>query len=191
MVMSQTEQWKDIAGYKGRYQISNYGLIRSLPRPWRRSLIILKNGKDTDGYQKVVLHKNGRGITRKVHQLVLETFGNHSRDGNLTRHLDGDKNNNCIDNLRWGTTIENARDAVKHKTSPGLQSYGMNNGQSKLTESDICIIKQMLRNSTHEQQEIALMFGVCKQTITFIKQGKTWKHIGGKHESRTSKSKTG
>ncbi len=173
------EQWKDVVGYEGRYQVSNHGAIRSLPRPWRKQLLVLKLGKDSDGYRQVVFHKDRRKTTRKVHQLVLVAFGTIQRPPNsVTRHLDGDKDNNRIDNLRWGTITENARDAVRHKTSPGFKSHGSNNGQSKLTESDVCRIKQLLKSGAHKQQEIALMFKVCKQTITFIKQRKTWKGVG-------------
>lgn len=181
--MLSTERWKDIRKYEGRYQISNHGSVRSLPRPWRKRLLILQLGKDTDGYRQVVLHKDNNKVTRKVHQLVLEAFSNDRPNGGVTRHLDGNKNNNHIDNLRWGTAVENAQDAVRHKTSPGFRSFGINNGRSKLIESDVRKIKQLLKSCLHEQQEIAVMFGVCKQTITFIKQGKTWKHVGGIDES--------
>ena len=180
------EQWKNIAGYAGRYQVSNCGFVRSLPRPWRKQLLILKLGRDTYGYRQVVLHKDGHRMTRKVHQLVLETFGTVPRPkGGVTRHLDGDKDNNKIDNLRWGTTTENAMDAIIHGTSPGIKSCGSNNGRSKLAELDVRCIKQLLSHGSYDQQEIASMFGVCKQTITFIKQGKTWKGIGEQHESQT------
>ena len=180
MTTKPIKEWKDIKEYEGIYQISNYGDIRSLPRSGRRQLRILNPGKDTDGYRQVVLHKNGQPETRKIHQLVLETFDSSNRPkGSVTRHLDGDRENNYTGNLQWGTVKENAQDAVKHQTSPGFKSFGSNNGYSKLTESDVVKIKLLLKKNTNQQQEIAFMFGVCKQTITHIKLGNTWKHIGG------------
>jgi len=188
--MPSCELWKDVTGYEGRYQVSDCGSVRSLPRPWRKQLLILKPGRDTDGYQQVALHKNGKRVTRKVHQLVLETFGatRLSKD-DVTRHLDGNKDTNRIDNLKWGSVAENATDAVQHGTSPGFGSCGENNGQSKLTSDDVRRIRQLLRTGKYEQQKLASLFGVSKQTITFIKQGKTWKGIGEQNESGQNQDK--
>lgn len=171
------ELWKDIPGYVGIYQISNLGSIKSLVRKGRRTEIILDPGMDSDGYLHTSLRKNNIGVPRQVHRLVLETFIGPRPCGMVTRHLDGNRRNNKLDNLAWGTVIENAQDAVRHGTSPGFKSYGTNNGQSKLTESKVVKIKRLLGLQEYSQRKIAQMFDVSFHTISLIKLGKTWKHV--------------
>jgi hypothetical protein len=67
------ERWQDIPNYKGFYQASNFGNIKSLIRKGRKTEINLQPGI-RDGYFQVILCKNGKCVTWKVHQLILETF---------------------------------------------------------------------------------------------------------------------
>lgn len=171
------ELWKDIPGYIGIYKISNLGSIKSLVRKGRRTEIILEPGMDSDGYLHTSLRKNNIGVTRKIHRLVLETFVGLRSRGMVARHLDGNRQNNRLDNLTWGTMIENAQDAVRHGTSPGFKSHGTNNGQAKLTKLEVVKIKQLLDLQKHSQREIAKMFDVSFQTICLINLGKIWKYV--------------
>ena len=171
------ELWKDISGYVGIYQISNLGNVKSLIRKRRRTEIILDPGVDSDGYLQTSLRKNNIGVARKVHRLVLETFIGPRLHEMVARHLDGNRRNNRLNNLTWGTMVENAQDAVRHGTSPGFKSHGTNNGQSKLTESKVVKIKQLLSLQKHSQREIAKMFDISFQTISLIKLGKIWKYV--------------
>lgn len=69
--------WKDIKGFEGLYQISNTGEVKSLgnkPRYPNRKDKILKAGKNSNHYYVVVLYKDGKKYTRKVHRLVVEAF---------------------------------------------------------------------------------------------------------------------
>ena len=96
------EEWKDIKGYEGRYQVSNMGRIKSLPRMTRtgyRNGVMLKPIKSSLGYMLVGLSRK----LYKVHRLVAETFLDNPQNLKYINHKDEDKTNNCVSNLEWCT----------------------------------------------------------------------------------------
>ncbi len=122
------ELWTSIPGYDGFYEISTYGNVRSLTRfvPYGRHKGMTYKGKDltlfiTNSYPSVKLSKAGLTKTIYVHELVLLAFEGDrpaSSERSEIRHLDGDKLNNKLSNLKYGTTKENAADRKLH--SQGL-----------------------------------------------------------------------
>jgi len=116
------EQWKDIPGCEGRYAASNLGRIKSLTRRVRivihgveRTRIVqervLRPGPMPSGHLSVAI---GKGNSRLVHQLVMETFVGPRPLGLDTGHLDGDPTNNRLENLAYITRAENNRHALAH-----------------------------------------------------------------------------
>jgi len=104
------ERWLPVPGYEGRYEVSDLGRVRG-QRGHRKPWIAGK------GYLYLSLHR-GRG-TRKnftIHQLVLLAFVGPRRLDQECRHLDGNKLNNRLANLAWGTASENELDKVRHGT---------------------------------------------------------------------------
>lgn len=115
------EQWKDIKGYEGYYQVSDHGRVKSLDRvvdhpqgPLRRKGKEVKFKGHKDDYDVVTLHKDSKRKNRMVHNLVLEEFVGPRPDGMETRHLDGNPKNNHVSNLAWGTPKENSHDIDRH-----------------------------------------------------------------------------
>lgn len=111
------EIWKDIPGYEGRYQVSDEGRVRSLPH--RVRLVargkettrlspgrLLRPGRKTSGHVTVAL---GKGNSRQVHQLVLESFLGPRPDGCEVLHLNHDPADNRLVNLRYGSRSENLK----------------------------------------------------------------------------------
>ena len=103
------EIWKDKKDYEGLYQASNLGRVRSVDR-WVKGksgslrLIkgkILKPGTTKDGYLQVVLCKNGKEKTFRVHRLVAETFLLNPENLPEVNHKDEDKTNNNVENLEF------------------------------------------------------------------------------------------
>lgn len=92
--------------YEGLYQVSDLGHVRS----FYRAGCVLKPYPDNCGYLMVVLHKNKKGTTRRIHQLVAEAFLNHKPCGfeYVVNHKDLDKKNNRFDNLEITTQRENS-----------------------------------------------------------------------------------
>lgn len=96
------EIWKDIEGYEGLYQVSNFGRIRSLGNGIRNSkLMILKPRVNRKGYLQVGLSKNGKHKTFTVHKLVASAFIQNLFDEREVNHIDEDKTNNNVENLEW------------------------------------------------------------------------------------------
>lgn len=111
------ETWKDIAGYEGIYQVSNYGNVRSLSRT-----VCYKTGKvvkykekprklvsNPDGYLIVrLIGVDGKPpVNAKVHRLVAKAFIPNPNDYNQVNHKDEDKKNNHVDNLEWCDRLYN------------------------------------------------------------------------------------
>ena len=113
----EEEIWKDIEGYEGLYQVSNWGRVKSLDR-----FITHKNGKkfflrgkilktrpDKDGYRLVSLYLNGKKKDSKVHRLVATAFIVNDDPIKKTQvnHLDESKDNNHVENLEWISQEDN------------------------------------------------------------------------------------
>lgn len=110
------ETWADIDGYGGKYQISDHGNVRSYA--WSGSekgtvSKVLKQRIDHRGYSQILLKKNGKVYTHKVHRLVLAQFAQRVDGKNQVNHIDGDKINNLLCNLEWVTSGENLLHAYK------------------------------------------------------------------------------
>lgn len=104
------EIWKDIIGYEGLYEVSNFGNIKSLGNNKKRKEKIRKPTLDSRGYLHIGLNKNGKCKSRTIHQLVAESFLNHKPCGLklVVNHIDVNKQNNKSDNLEIVTNRENS-----------------------------------------------------------------------------------
>ncbi len=179
---SKKEEWYDIPGYEGFYQISNKQRIRSLDRIEIRSckfgqVTAIRRGQirstsnDGYGYLRLYLRKNGKSERWLVHRLVATVFVPNPENKPLINHKDGNKNNNEPDNLEWVTTQEN----TKHAVLNGLHSY-MRGGKSAIGPDDIPNILKRIA-SGEKKQSIANDYEVSKDAICRIKSGETWTRI--------------
>ena len=108
------EEWRDIKGYKGKYQISNMGRVKSLERTvwyngghYKKSEKILKANPDRYGYLYVVLCKDGKDKKCKIHRLVAQAFLPNTSNLPDVNHKDENKQNNYVENLEWCSKLYN------------------------------------------------------------------------------------
>lgn len=166
------EEWVTIDGFRGRYEVSNLGRVRS----WnnginRRATPRMLNGRgDEAEYPAVTIHDGPGGEisqTKRIHQLVAVAFlGPKPGPGYEVAHLDGTRDNNNAANLKWVSRAENCGHRIEHG------SYGM-----KLTVSDVRDIRRRLGAREVKVKELAREYGVSAHTITSVRDRKTWRGL--------------
>ena len=106
---------------------------------------------------------------RYIHRLVLESFIGNCPDGLECRHLDGNPHNNHVDNLAWGTKLENTNDRRLHGTMP----IPHKSAWTKLKPENIPTIRFL--SLSYSSRSIARIFGTSHTTIQKIIRGERWK----------------
>lgn len=176
------EIWKPIAGFEGIYEISNLGRVKSLGRfrrakgsavIWMEERIKVPSSQ-REGYIAQHLYKEGRGYKRYVHRLTAEAFLENPEGKPQVNHIDGNKLNNCADNLEWVTGSENCRHAIDSELYQTAR--GEATGTAKLTEADVVEIRRMAA-SGYLHREIASIFGVGRKAVTKIVNRQRWAHV--------------
>lgn len=120
------EVWKDVVGYEGFYQVSNLGNVKSFAREvpyktygtWKMRTVpgrIMKPYKNESGYLLVTLTKPDSRKLCKVHRIVAEAFIENPESKRCVNHKDGNKENNCVENLEWVTYSENMHHAADNE----------------------------------------------------------------------------
>lgn len=121
------EEFKDIEGYEGIYQISNLGNVKSLKFGKEK---ILKPVKNIKGYLYVNLRKNGKMKSMRVHRIVAQEFIENPLNLPEVNHIDENKENNKIDNLEWcdrkynvnyGTMIERMSKTLTNRNDQSIK----------------------------------------------------------------------
>ena len=119
-----TDQWKDVPGYEGRYQVSRSGRVKSIPfmQPYllRNGTPALRQTKErviaqqriNSGYLIVHLHKDNARTAFLVHRLVAIAFCAGHAEGRDVNHISGVKTENNAANLEWVTRTDNHLHAV-------------------------------------------------------------------------------
>lgn len=108
------------------------------------------------------------------HHLVLWAFvGKKPADKHECRHLDGNRLNNSLVNLSWGTYQQQWEDKIKH----GRFNKGAKNGRAKKTEKEILKIRKLYSTGKYTQRVLAGMFNISSYHIWAILSRKLWKHI--------------
>ena len=135
------EIWKDIPEYEGLYQASSLGNIRSIDRiiydkNLKRSRNfkgkILKQNIRNDGYLFVNLSKNGINKVVKIHRIIAKTFIKNSNNYKCINHINGNKQDNNINNLEWCTYSHNIKEAYKLGLKKPISIKGGKNKCSKI-----------------------------------------------------------
>jgi len=175
------ELWKPILGYEDYYEISNLGRVAALSREvkmpnggFRRTDDFeISQSYDKDGYMKCRLTLNGKRKDFRVHRLVCIAFLENPENKKQVNHINGIKSDNKLSNLEWCTIEEN----MSHTFKMGLKTQkGIKNNMSKLTDSDIINIRNLIREGL-TNIKISKLYNVTPSNISCIRTGRTWSHI--------------
>lgn len=182
--MEVQEIWKDVIGYEGIYQISNFGRLKSFKKD--KNGRIMSNTNKNGWYFTVVLSKSGRKKmkTMRIHRMVAEYFIPNPENKQMVNHKDMNKQNNHVDNLEWCTTFENAKHAAINKPEllNGMIHYNKYVKTSEIHQYDLAGNFIASYANGHEAH---LATGVCQRNILQVAQqteyapGMTRKQAGG------------
>lgn len=106
------EIWKDIKGYEGLYQVSNFGRVKSLKYSTEGK--ILKGRHTGKGYLSVALFRNSVRKSTCIHRLVAQAFIPNPENKPEVNHIDENKLNNNVSNLEWVTPKENSNHGTRN-----------------------------------------------------------------------------
>lgn len=114
MLNGNTEVWKEIPGFEGRYQVSNLGRVMSIQDNHGKYKEQIKATRISNkGYVYVSLFIKDRQHNVSVHHAVASAFIPNPDNKPTVNHIDGSKQNNRVDNLEWATYSENLKHAFK------------------------------------------------------------------------------
>lgn len=167
------EIWRKIPNFS-TYEVSNFGRVRSWNKLVNYEPLIMRTKVDKGGYVTISTMYNdfGQVKTTKVHRLVAITFIPNPDNKPQVNHIDGNKTNNCVENLEWVTHKEN----FIHATSNGLRPIGEEHGRHKLTWDDVNYIRSVYIKGSNVfgTNALAKTFGVTPRLITLIMRNEIW-----------------
>ena len=99
---------------------------------------------------------------------MADSFLVKKSEGLIIRHLDNNPQNNRVDNLKWGTYLENENDKIENGT------WNTRNGGAKLTSKQVIEIRELIE-SGEKHESLAKIYNVSRPTITRIANKKIWK----------------
>lgn len=165
-------RWAQVPGFEGRYDISSSGDVRSV----LSGGMLLKQRVNKDGYAEVnLLLAPNKQRVRRVHRLVLEAFVGACPPGMETRHLNGNRLDNRLINLRWGTPSENCRDRREHGVWQARGAQGASHPRAKLTDADVRSI--VARAAKVSRAKLAKEYGVSPSVVSRIVNGRAWRSV--------------
>jgi hypothetical protein len=165
-----TERWLPVVGYEGWYEVSDLGRVRRIkPEKATKPGRFLTPYTNKHGYVMHGLSKEGKLQQIQLHRLILTAFIGPRPEGYQARHLNGDKLDNRLENLAWGTPAENQRDVDTH----GRRRRGEQHPNSKLTREQA----EYILASSDPPRVLAARFGVGRGLIHDIRRGRVWRWL--------------
>ena len=161
------EIWKDIKGYEGYYQASNLGRIKSI-----RAKKIMSTEKHSRGYPQINFHVNGVRKILYIHRIIAETFLENNDKLKTVDHIDENKKNNSINNLKWCSQNENMN--LFHSSIVAKKRIQKH---MKLTERDVNHIRKERICFGVKAKDLAIGYKVSVALINKIVAYDVWKTI--------------
>lgn len=188
------EEWKDVVGFEGLYQVSNFGRVKTLGRiaeirnRWGGAMLrkhrskIMKLGSVNNPHRHYVtvgLRKNGAVTTYEVHRLVAAAFIGPMPKGECTCHKNGNSKDNRAENLRYDTQKANIEDKKLH----GTYVEGETVAWAELANVQVAAMR--MRYATGERADkLAAEFRTTENNVRRICRGERYASAGGPFTTR-------
>ena len=179
------EEWRDIKGWEGLYQVSSHGRVKSLERiiecsngaiKKRRERILKGKPHHIDGYPRVQLIKGDFKKNKPIHRLVAEAFIPNTENKPTVDHKYGEKINNYFEDLRWGTHQEQMDWAWGEQGLKREICSGEGHWSTTLTNDQVEEIIRLLQKGNNNGS-ISKQYNIAASTVTQINKGRFWTHI--------------
>jgi hypothetical protein len=180
------EKWKPVY-FEGvdeddKYMISNYGRIKKWER--KKNDFVVQKPSNVNGYAYFSFRTeedilNRKRITKSLHRLVAEEFlSKPDEDSDNVIHIDFNKWNNHVSNLRWATRPEMfAHSRKSPRTAAAIERRKGEITNSKLTVTEVMRLKKRLKRGKTPLYKIAKEFGITHTQLNRIRRGENWAHV--------------
>ncbi len=179
------EVWKEIdvipPGIRLRYAVSNYGRVMSFNKDMEQGNIL--RGGLIGGYPILKVRPKGKDKTYYVHRLVAQFFLTVKKEAHVfVIHLDYNKKNNHVSNLRWATKREmelHQQGSPYVKKARELRLLKKPQKGHKLTSTQVMLLKKKIfdPNRKTRLRILAKQFGISEMQLYRIKSGENWSHV--------------
>jgi len=165
---------KDIKDFEKYYSISKDGRVFSKRRNIYLKWCLVSKGR----YRAVLLTVNYKYKMKSIHRLVAEAYIENPENKPQVNHIDGDRFNNCVDNLEWVTAKENVRHAIDTGLSNPVNQFtgGFDERRSKLTKHDVLDVRARYAKG-EALREISKDYNVHESNIGRACKGHSFKDI--------------
>lgn len=184
------EVWKPIEGYESLYEISNFGIVKSIGRKyrWNNNIYILKKPifpklkRNRTGHLQVVLSKDGHSKMFLVHRLVAFAFIPNPQNLPIINHIDENPSNNSVDNLEWCTRKYNCNygNARVHNSKTHINNINLSAPVICLKNG--CVVAEYPSMWEAQRQTGALQQNImkCCQGLRHTAAGFSWQYKYGR-----------
>ena len=173
------EIWKPVINYEGLYEVSNRGNVKSLNYCRSGEEKLLNPRLNSNKRLFITLSKNKKKKHYTIHSLVAQAFIGERPEGYDVCHIDGDKLNNNLQNLKYDTRSQNNIDIYR---------YGSKNPNGKLSPDEVIEMRKMYATGKYTHKDLVEIFNVNQSSISKIINGKTfsWIDVEGISKSNTA-----
>ena len=151
------------------YEVSNLGRVRQITKKNGSGLGVRQTKRNSLGYVPMMINRK----KVYVHRLVLNAFVGPCPAGHECHHINGNRSDNRLENLRWVTRKENQQHRVAH----GTHNRGEHHPQVKLTPGKVRLIRAMYATGLYFQHDLGQLFGVWQSCIGRIVSRELWKDV--------------
>lgn len=173
----EPEEWRWIAGYEGRYQVSNLGRVQSFLFS-REGRLMSPDKAHKGGYVRFHLQFKK---TVSLHRIVATAFIPNPDDLPAVNHIDGNPRNNRVSNLEWISHSDNMRHSWRKlesfKNRVAVSPRGEASPKAKLTDAKVRAMREEYERGGTSHQKLAKKYGVSKPGARLAINRTNWKHV--------------